>query len=55
MSHTDRKNRIQSLDIIRGIAIIMVIIHHSGPEMISNQPEVDGAIGFIFWSLKNLG
>lgn len=51
----DRKKRIQSLDIIRGIALLMVIIHHSGPEMIPNQPDVSGLIGFSFWSLKNLG
>jgi peptidoglycan/LPS O-acetylase OafA/YrhL len=55
MTKTGRKNRIQSLDIIRGIAILMVIIHHSGFEMIPNQPEIDGATGLVFWSLKNLG
>lgn len=47
--------RVQSLDILRGVAILMVIIHHAGEEMIPAQPEVSGAIGFAFWSLKNLG
>jgi peptidoglycan/LPS O-acetylase OafA/YrhL len=47
--------RILALDTIRGIAILMVILHHAGPEMIPNQPQVDGASGFAFWALKNLG
>jgi len=47
--------RIQALDTIRGIAILMVILHHAGPEMIPNQPPVDGATGFAFWALKNIG
>lgn len=48
-------HRIQSLDILRGIAILLVIVHHAGPEMIPNQPETSGLEGFVFWSIKNLG
>ena len=48
-------SRNQALDVIRGVAILMVIIHHCGPEMIPSQPELTGAAGAAFWGLKNLG
>ena len=48
-------HRIQSLAILRGIAILLVIVHHAGPEVIPNQPDATGLAGFVFWSIKNLG
>ncbi len=47
--------RVTSLDVLRGLAVILVVIHHSLPALIPGQPEVSGVTGFIFWRIKLLG
>lgn len=48
-------SRVLSLDILRGIAILMVLVHHSSNELIPGQPETSGLTGFVFWRIRNLG
>jgi peptidoglycan/LPS O-acetylase OafA/YrhL len=49
------RSRNRELDILRGVAILAVIINHAGMETIPGFPELEGAAGFVFWSLKGLG
>ena len=51
----DKLSRAQSLDMLRGIAVLIVVVHHVGVETIPAIPELSGVSGFIFWKIKNLG
>jgi peptidoglycan/LPS O-acetylase OafA/YrhL len=48
-------SRNRELDILRGLAILAVILNHAGPETIPNFPQLDGAAGFLFWQIKGIG
>ena len=47
--------RVLSLDILRGISIMIVLIHHVSIDSIPNIPELTGVTGFIFWKIRGLG
>ncbi|EDM26555.1 Putative acyltransferase [Lentisphaera araneosa HTCC2155] len=47
--------RVLSLDILRGICIMIVLIHHVSIDSIPNIPELTGVSGFIFWKIRGLG
>ncbi len=49
------KSRIKSLDILRGIAILLVFINHIEPRISPAVSEVAGISGFLFWKAKQLG
>jgi peptidoglycan/LPS O-acetylase OafA/YrhL len=49
------RSRNSELDILRGLAIIAVILNHAGPETIPDFPELEGAAGFVFWQIKGIG
>jgi peptidoglycan/LPS O-acetylase OafA/YrhL len=49
------KNRIKSLDILRGIAILLVFINHIEPRIAPAVSELTGMSGFLFWKFKQLG
>ena len=48
-------SRNRELDILRGLAILAVILNHAGEETIPGFPEIQGAAGFVFWSIKGIG
>lgn len=47
--------RIRSLDILRGIAILLVIGNHVDPTVIDGAPVLKGGAGFVYWRIKQLG
>jgi peptidoglycan/LPS O-acetylase OafA/YrhL len=47
--------RNQALDLLRGIAIMMVVLHHVEPHTIPGLPTLTGGIGYIFWRLRSFG
>lgn len=47
--------RNHALDILRGIAILIVVLHHTEPLTIPGLPELSGAIGFAFWRFRMFG
>ncbi|NQZ58085.1 MAG: acyltransferase [Lentisphaeraceae bacterium] len=51
----NKKSRYKSLDILRGLAIIMVLMTHLDPTFIPAIEELSGMQGFIFWRLHTAG
>jgi peptidoglycan/LPS O-acetylase OafA/YrhL len=47
--------RNQGLDLLRGIAILLVLFNHVNPHTIPQLPELNGAAGALYWRVKNLG
>ena len=47
--------RNQGLDILRGIAILLVLINHVEPSALPGLPELSGAAGAVYWRLRSLG
>lgn len=47
--------RNQGLDILRGIAILLVLINHVEPSVLPGLPELSGAAGAVYWRLRSLG
>jgi peptidoglycan/LPS O-acetylase OafA/YrhL len=47
--------RNQGLDILRGIAILMVLINHVEPGVLPGLPLLHGAVGGIYWRLRSFG
>ena len=48
-------NRLISLDVLRGIAVLMVITTHMDETRLPGRPELVGPFGFVEWTLRNLG
>ena len=49
------KQRLKSLDILRGIAILLVFVNHLEPRISPAVASLHGATGFIFWHIKQIG
>lgn len=47
--------RNQGLDILRGIAILLVLVNHVEPSVLPGLPELSGAAGAVYWRLRSLG
>ena len=47
--------RNQGLDILRGIAILMVLINHVEPGVLPGLPALNGAAGGVYWHLRSFG
>ena len=47
--------RNQSLDVLRGVAIVMVLFNHLEPFTAPMLPTLTGGAGFVYWRLKNIG
>lgn len=54
-NHTTPVSRNPALDLLRGIAILVVVFHHCEPFTIPGLPELSGAAGFAFWHLRLFG
>jgi len=49
------KNRLKSLDILRGIAIILVFVNHIEPRISPAVANLKGTTGYLFWHIKGIG
>lgn len=49
------KKRLISLDVLRGIAVLMVIINHCDAVHLPGRPELGGLAGFIEWCFRGIG
>jgi peptidoglycan/LPS O-acetylase OafA/YrhL len=47
--------RNQGLDILRGVAILLVLVNHVEPSVLPGLPELSGAAGAVYWRLRSLG
>lgn len=47
--------RVRSLDILRGLAILMVLCNHVDFTVIDGVPGFSGKAGFIYWRIKQFG
>ena len=47
--------RNQGLDILRGIAILMVLINHVEPGVLPGLPALSGPAGGVYWHLRSFG
>ena len=43
------------LDVMRGVAALMIVIHHAQPGMLPDMPRVHGAMGYMLWRVRSLG
>lgn len=55
MAVVNPNNRLISLDVLRGIAVLMVIMNHIDETRLPGRPELVGIYGFLEWSLRHLG
>jgi len=49
------KQRLKSLDILRGAAILLVFLNHIEPRVSPAVASLHGTTGFIFWHVKQIG
>lgn len=47
--------RNQGLDILRGVAILLVLVNHVEPSVLPGLPELNGAAGAVYWRLRSMG
>jgi len=43
------------LNVLRGLAALLIVIHHANSDVIPDLPDAKGAAGFLLWRIKNLG
>ena len=51
----NKQKRIISLDILRGVAILLVIFNHLEPSYVTAINKIGGKEGFLFWHFKTFG
>jgi len=49
------KTRLKSLDILRGVAILLVLVNHIEPRISPVVTQLHGVAGFVFWHVKGFG
>ena len=49
------KPRLKSLDILRGVAILLVFVNHLEPRISPAIAQLHGLAGFVFWHVKGFG
>ncbi|WP_187345278.1 acyltransferase family protein [Cystobacter ferrugineus] len=47
--------RIKSIDVLRGVAVLMVLLNHLEPVTVPGLPEPSGPWGFVYWKVKQFG
>ena len=50
-----KHTRSMSLDILRGVAVLLVVFHHVDTVSVPALPQLSGVSGFVFWKIKQLG
>lgn len=51
-----QQSRLRSLDILRGIAILLVFVNHFEPRVIPYTANLTGGLAtFVYWRVKSLG
>lgn len=43
------------LDVLRGLAALLIVIHHANSDVIPDLPDPSGAAEFLLWRIRNLG
>jgi peptidoglycan/LPS O-acetylase OafA/YrhL len=43
------------LDVLRGLAALLIVVHHAGPDVLPGMAEAHGALGFALWKIRHLG
>ncbi len=43
------------LDVLRGLAALLIVLHHAGPDVLPDMPEAHGALGFALWRIRHIG
>jgi peptidoglycan/LPS O-acetylase OafA/YrhL len=47
--------RLSGLDVIRGLATVLIVIHHTSADVLPDIPAVTGIFGAILWRIRNIG
>ena len=47
--------RYDSLTLLRGLAALMIVFHHTNSDCIPTLPAIGGAFSWILWNLRNVG
>jgi len=43
------------LNVLRGLAALLIVVHHANSDVIPDLPDAHGAAGFLLWRIRNLG
>jgi len=46
---------IPGLNMLRGIAALLIVVHHANSDVIPDLPDISGVAGFLLWRIRNLG
>lgn len=46
---------VRGLNVLRGLAALLIVIHHARPNVLPDMPEAHGALGFLLWNLRDWG
>jgi peptidoglycan/LPS O-acetylase OafA/YrhL len=47
--------RMLSLNMLRGLAALLIVVHHANSDVIPDLPDLSGAAAFLLWRIRNLG
>ena len=46
---------IPGLNMLRGLAALLIVVHHANSDVIPDLPELSGGTAFLLWRIRNLG
>lgn len=47
--------KLTGLDVLRGIATLLIVIHHTSTDVLPGIPAADGFFGWGLWRIRNIG